>query len=235
MVLAAGAGSRMGGLTRDLPKPMLEVAGAPILGHILRNLARHGFTQVVLNLHHCGEAIAAHCGDGSRYGVRLAYLREDRLLGTAGAVKNAQAHLAGAEPFLVHYGDVLTAQDLGALLAAHRQSGARATLLLHRRAGSNSMVAMDGGRRITGLLERPTAAQRAGVDAPWVNSGVYLLDPAVLDAIPPGAPCDFPRDVFPGLIAGGRVFGHPLTGYRCAVDSPERLEQARREFPGAEK
>jgi NDP-sugar pyrophosphorylase family protein len=232
MILAAGAGTRMGDLTRATPKPLLDVGGTPILGHILNNLARYGFRQVVVNLHHHGDAIEAHCGDGSRYGVAITYVREDRLLGTAGSVKNAQAHLCGDGPLLVHYGDVLTDQDLGALLETHLGKGALATLLLHRRIGSNSVVVLDGESRILRLLERPSAEERAGVDSPWVNSGVYLLDPAVLALIPPGVPCDFPRDIFPGLIAGGRVFGHPLAGYRCAIDSPDRLELARREFPG---
>jgi mannose-1-phosphate guanylyltransferase/phosphomannomutase len=232
MILAAGAGTRMGDLTRLTPKPLLDVGGTPILGHILANLARHGFRQVVVNLHHHGEAIEAHCGDGSRYGVAITYVHEERLLGTAGSVKNAQEHLAGNGPVLVHYGDVLTDQDLGALADTHRSRGALATLLLHRRPGSNSVVVLDGEGRITRLLERPTAEERAGVDSPWVNSGVYLLDSSVLDLIPSAIPCDFPRDVFPGLIAGGRVFGHPLGGYRCAIDSPDRLERARREFPG---
>jgi len=232
MVLAAGSGTRMGGLTRELPKPMLDVGGTPILGHILANLARHGFRQVVVNLHHHGEAIEAHCGDGTRYGMAITYVHEEHLLGTAGSVRNARANFAGTGPVLVHYGDVLTDQDLGALLETHRSRAALATLLLHRRSNSNSVVVLDAESRIVRLLERPTPEERSAVDSPWVNSGVYLLDPSVLDLIPPGTPCDFPRDIFPGLIAGGRVFGHPLEGYRCAIDSPERLEQARREFPG---
>jgi len=233
MVLAAGSGTRMGELTRFTPKPMLEVGGTPILGHILRNLARHGFRDVVVNLFHQGDAIEAHFGDGSAYGVDLTYIRESRLLGTAGSVKNAQANFPGKEPLLIHYGDVLTDQDLGALLATHLAKGALATLLLHTRKGSNSIVVLDRQDRVLRLLERPTEAQRAGVDSPWVNSGIYILAPEVLDAIPAQEPSDLPRDILPAFIKGGRVFGHPLTGYRCAIDSPERLEQARREFRGA--
>ena len=231
MILAAGSGSRMGELTLETPKPMLDVAGTPILGHILRNLARCGFREVVVNLHHHGEVLEAHCGDGSRYGVAISYVREERLLGTAGSVRNARALLEGPGPVLVHYGDVLTDQDFRPLLDAHAGHAALATLLLHQRPGSNSVVMLDGEQRITRLLERPTPEQRAGVDSPWVNSGVYLLQPELLAMLPEG-PCDFPRDIFPGLLAGGRVFGHPLSGYRCAIDSPERLAQARQAFPG---
>jgi mannose-1-phosphate guanylyltransferase/phosphomannomutase len=232
MVLAAGAGSRMGDLTRDVPKPMLMVQGRPILEHILRNLGRHGFTEIVLNLHHHPQVIQDHFGDGSFLGLSLTYLHEPGLLGTAGSARNAAHLLQGSEPFLLHYGDVLTDQDLGAMVAAHRQKHARATLLLHQRANSNSVVVVDGELRITQLLERPTQAERAGVQSPWVNSGVYLLEPSVLQSLDPGIPLDFPRDVFPNLIEEGRVFGYPLTGYRCAIDSPDRLERARAEWGG---
>lgn len=227
MVLAAGAGSRMGELTRDLPKPMLEVQGKPILEHILLNLARHGFRDVVLNLHHHPQCIRDHFGDGAALGLTITYLEEPRLLGTAGSARNAARLLAGPGPFLLHYGDVLTDQDLGAMLKAHRDRGAVATLLLHERAHSNSVVEMDAEGRVTRLLERPSEAERAGVTSTWVNSGVYLLEPAVLQRIPAGEPRDFPRDVFPLLVPEGRVFGFGLTGYRCAIDSPERLALAR--------
>ena len=229
MVLAAGKGTRLGELTRDLPKPMLEVAGQPILGHILLHLARHGFREVVINLHHQAQAIQDHFGDGSRWGVRITYLREPELLGTAGSVRNASACFADpAEPFLVQYGDVITDQDLTAMTAAHRARGALASLLLHRRARSNSIVQLGPDQRVLRLLERPTESEREQVAGEvWVNSGVYLLQPAVLASIPARGPADFPRDVFPALIPRGLGFGWPLTGYRCAIDSPERLEQAR--------
>jgi mannose-1-phosphate guanylyltransferase/phosphomannomutase len=230
MVLAAGAGSRMGALTRDCPKPMLLVSGKPILEHILRNLARHGFREIVLNLHCHPQVIQDHFGDGSALGLTITYLREPQLLGTAGSVRNAASLLKGSRPFLLHYGDVLTDQDLGAMARAHQEKGAMATLLLHQRMKSNSVVVVDDAFRITRLLERPSETERALVHSPWVNSGVYLFDPEVLHRISAMPPQDFPRDVFPDLIVEGRVFGFPLTGYRCAIDSPDRLERARAEF-----
>lgn len=229
MVLCAGMGTRLGELTAEVPKPMLEVAGRPILAHILANLARHGFREVVINLHFQPRTIPGHFGDGGHLGLAITYVHEPELLGTAGAVRNAARWLQGPEPFLVHYGDVLTDQDLGAMAAFHRQKGAALTLLLHQRARSNSLVVLDPGQRVTELLERPDEAARMRVHTPWVNSGVYLMAASVLEAIPPG-PCDFPRHVFPGLIASGGVFGFPLTGYRCAIDSPERLAQAQEDL-----
>jgi NDP-sugar pyrophosphorylase family protein len=227
MILAAGVGSRLGNLTQDQPKPMLDVNGHPILAYILSNLVQHGFDQIVINLHYRPEAIQHYFGDGSRWGARITYLQEAHLLGTAGGVKNAATLLQGTDPFLVHYGDVLTNQDYRAMLGFHFRKGSKVTLLLHQRAHSNSIVCLDSENRVTTLLERPSEAERGQVESNWVNSGVYMFHSSVLDMIPSGTACDFPRDVFPSLIARGKVFGFPLQGYRCAIDSPQRLESAR--------
>jgi mannose-1-phosphate guanylyltransferase/phosphomannomutase len=231
MVLCAGKGTRLGQLAVERPKPMLEVAGRPILAYILANLAHSGFQDVVINLHHQADAIQDGIGDGAALGLRITYLRETELLGTAGGVKHAAHLLQGPEPFLVHYGDVLTDQDLGAMVAFHRAKGALLTLLLHQRGRSNSIVCLDRDQRVERLLERPTEAERATVSSPWVNSGVYLMEPSVLDVIPDGVPADFPKQIFPALIATGRVYGFPLSGFRVAIDSPERLALARASMP----
>ena len=135
--------------------------------------------------------------------------------------------LAVEEAFLVHYGDVLTNQDFTAMLHFHLERKALATLLLHQRARSNSVVSLDKEERIIGFLERPTQEARRGVESPWVNSGICICGPQFLDEIPAGVACDLPRDIFPQLIDSGRLYGFPLSGYRCAVDSPERLAEAR--------
>ena len=225
IVLAAGLGTRLGGLTRDTPKPMLDAGGRPILDLILGHLASCGFTDVVINLHFRPEIIRSHIGDGSRFGLRVAYSPEPSLLGTAGALRAAAGLLRGG-PFLVQYGDVVTDMDLGALLRRHREGEALATLVLHRRAGSNSAVRLEADGRITAFLERPTEEERRGIEAPWVNSGLCACSPGILDRIPEG-PADLPRDVFVPLASEGLLRGVPLEGYRCAVDSPARLEELR--------
>jgi mannose-1-phosphate guanylyltransferase/phosphomannomutase len=226
MVLSAGYGTRLGNLTSETPKPMLQVAGRPLLAYVLANLRRHGFNQLAINLHFKPEAIRDYFGDGSPWRLQLTYSDEPELLGTAGGVIKLVAFFRSEAAFLVHYGDVLTDQDLTALVDFHQRKNALATLLLHQRARSNSVVNLDPSGQITGFLERPTDAQRLGNDSPWVNSGVCVCSPAVLDHIPGGIACDFPRDVFTKLVNTGRLFGFPLSGYRCAIDSPERLEAA---------
>lgn len=230
MLLCAGFGTRLGDLTRDWPKPMLEVGGAPLLAYLLGHLRAQGVTDVAINLHFRPEVIREAFGDGARWGLRLTYSHEAQLLGTAGGVKQMEAYFRdGGGPFLVQYGDILTDQDFGELARVHRERKALVTLLVHRRAKSNSVVIRDETTgRIEGFLERPTEAARAGVESTWVNSGVCVCSPEVLEFIPAGRAADFPRDVFVKLAGSGRLYSVPLTGDRCAIDSPERLEQARR-------
>lgn len=227
MVLCAGLGTRLGELTREIPKPMLSIQGQPLLAYLLSNLRLHGFDQIAINLHFKPEMIRDHFGDGSGYQLELTYSYEPELLGTAGGVKKMENYFRKESAFLVHYGDILTDQDFSAMLALHRERRAMATLLVHQRLKSNSIVNLDDTGRITAFLERPDEKSRVGHSSRWVNSGVCICAPEVLDAIPSGVPCDLPRDVFPKLIASNRLFGFALTGYRCAIDSPERLAEAR--------
>jgi NDP-sugar pyrophosphorylase family protein len=227
MVLCAGYGTRLGRLVEQVPKPMIPLGDRPLLEYILRNLARHGFDHIAVNVHFQPEAIRDYFGDGARLGVRLVYSHEPELLGTAGGVKKVAGFLGGSEPFLVHYGDVVTNQDFTVMLQFHRSRQALATLLVHRRARSNSVVAMDAEGRIVGFLERPSDQERDALESPWVNSGIAICNPELLGEIPAGIACDLPRDVYVKLVSGGRLFGFPLTGFRCAVDSPERLAEAR--------
>jgi mannose-1-phosphate guanylyltransferase/phosphomannomutase len=226
MLLCAGYGTRLGRLVGEVPKPMLPVCGRPMLEHLVRHLARHGFCEIAINLHFRAAVIRDYFGDGSRFGVRLVYSDEPQLLGTAGSVKNMANFLAGSEPFLVQYGDVVTDQDFTAMLEFHRRRQALATLLVHQRAKSNSLVGIDSDQRIVAFLERPTDQQRT-FESPWVNSGIVICESAMLDEIPECAPCDLPADVYTKLAPGGRLYAFPLAGHRYAVDSPQRLEEVR--------
>ena len=233
MVLCAGYGTRLGDLTREVPKPMLCLGRRPMLEYILCHLKRHGFNQIGLNLHFMPDTIRGYFGDGSRWGLEIQYSHEPQLLGTAGGTKKMEtffrrANIGRPEPFLVHYGDVVTNQDLTAMLDFHRQRKALATLLVHERTASNSVVSFDPEGRINRFLERPSDAERGSVAANWVFSGITICEPGLLDLVPAEKPCDFPRDIFVPLAGSGRLFAFPLAGTRCAVDSLQRLEDARR-------
>jgi NDP-sugar pyrophosphorylase family protein len=226
LVLSAGYGTRLGELTTHTPKPMLDVAGHPLLAIILANLRRQGIRDIAVNLHAHPELIVSELGDGASLGVRLHYVREPELLGTLGAAKNIEDYLAHDGPFLLHYGDVVTDQDFSDLVALHEDRAALVTILVHERPGSNSVVTIGQGGMVTGFLERPSEAERAGLESNWAFSGVAVLSPSVLRTIPPGV-SDLPRDLLPSLASEGRLYAAPLTGYRKAVDSPSRLDALR--------
>lgn len=234
MILSAGLGTRLGGLTSDTPKGMLLIDGYPILAWVVANLVRQGISDLVMNLHYFPEAIVDHFGDGSRYGARIDYSRETELQGTAGGLRDARAMLAGSPEILVHYGDIVTDQDFGAMLDSHRRADALATVLLHERASSNSIVAMDADQRIVGFLERPSEEERKGHASRWVNSGVCICAEEIFGCIPESGLADLPRDVFVKQVESKRMYGFPLGGFRCAIDSPERLEATRAAVAGGE-
>jgi len=120
LVLAAGEGTRLRPLTLDKPKPMLPIAGKPLLEHTIEWLKHHGITQIAINLHHKPEAITSHFGDGHRWGVEITYSYENPILGTAGAIKKLEDYFDGT--FVVFYGDVLTDMNLSALIEFHRKT-----------------------------------------------------------------------------------------------------------------
>lgn len=207
-----------------MPKPMLPVAGRPVLEHNVRLLAAHGVRDITINLHHCPEVVTAHFGDGARWGVRLSYSHEATLLGTAGAAANVAPPFAST--FLVLYGDSLIGCDVGALLAFHQQQGATATIGLayqeDPRASGIVEVAEDG--RVQRFLEKPGAGE---VFSHWVNGGLLALEPEALSFIPRGRPSDFGREALPAVIAAGR----PVYGYRGpftlhVIDTPEDYQRA---------
>jgi len=226
MVLAAGYGTRLGEHTREIPKAMLDVHGRPLLEWILRHLAAQGIREVAVNIHFGSEQIEEHFRDGSELGLQIRYSHERELLGTAGALRKMAAFLRESDPFLVQYGDVVTDQPLAPLVDAHRRCRALATLLTHRRKDSNSVLELDPDGRVTRFLERPGQQERAGLDSDWVNSGMCVCSPGLIERIPEGA-SDLPRDVIVPAVDESRIFAVPLSGYRCAVDSPERLNQLR--------
>ena len=179
----------------------------------------------MINLHHHAEQIRQSLEPWRQRGLAPHFSFEKHLLGTAGAVKKVNGFFTGEEAFLVHYGDVVTNVDLTEMLKFHKARGAVATLLVHKRSRSNSSLTFDETFRVTAFVERPPESYWDTVDTTWVNSGVMVLSPSVLDLVPDDGPSDWPRDIFPKLIPSGQLYAHCLDRYRVAVDSPERLQQ----------
>ena len=227
LVLCAGFGTRLGEHTRMIPKPMLEIDGRPLAEYIVRHLAWCGCRSFGINLHFLPDVIPAHFGDGGNFYVDITYSPEEQLLGTAGGVKKMAPAIPADKPFLIHYGDVLTDMDFRPMLARHREHKALVTMLVHQRPGSNSVVCLADDGRVEKFLERPTEAERQGITSSWVNSGIWICEPELQAYIPENTICDLARDILPVLVPQGRVFAYPLDGYRCAIDSEQRLAAAR--------
>lgn len=224
VILAGGEGTRLRPLTSNQPKPMMPLVNRPMLEHIVHLLARHGFDDIVVTVAYLANQIRDYFGDGSDFGVRMRYASEEQPLGTAGSVRNAADELD--ETFLVISGDVLTDIDLSAFVAAHRASGATASIALKRVENplEFGIVITRPDGSIERFLEKPTWGE---VFSDTINTGIYVLEPAVFDLIPSGEVVDFSGDVFPALLAqGDRIHGHVAEGYWEDVGTTEAYLRA---------
>jgi NDP-sugar pyrophosphorylase family protein len=232
LVLAAGLGTRLGPLTRNVPKPMLPLGGKPLLEWIIRLLHQHGIVDVALNLHHKPDVTLRHFGSGEAWGMRLRYSYEATLLGSAGTALRQLAWVY-PDPFLVYYGDVYSDVDLSALIERHLAGGPLATIAVHRvddpaRCG---IVEFEPDGRVKRFVEKPAADQ---IFSNWANSGVYVLQPEVLRYVS-DIPSDFGTDVFPRLLeAGQRIQAHPITDTVIDIGTPENYQRAQQLFAEAQ-
>ncbi|TAN32065.1 nucleotidyl transferase [bacterium] len=211
VVMAGGEGSRLRPLTSRQPKPLVPVAGRPIMEHILLHLRRHQMRDVVATVQYMGASIRNYFGDGSEQGVALTYSVEDSPLGTAGSVILARQHLN--EPFVVISGDSLTDIDLAAAARFHRERRAIATIVLKPVPNplEYGVVVVDQGGAVQRFIEKPSWGE---VISDLANTGIYILDPAVFDFFRPGEVTDWSGDVFPKLLKEGEpVFGWVASGY----------------------
>ncbi len=228
MILAAGFGTRLRPLTDVTPKPLLPVAGTPMIVWNLLLLKRHGIPDVVINLHHLGAMIEQALGDGARFGMRITYSHEPVILGTGGGIKQAEPNF-NSQPVLILNGDTLFELDLTALMAFHREQQAAATLVLRRdpeaaRWGLVEVTARAEVVRITGRGRSPLVPTTARMFA-----GIHILHPRLLRSLPVGKESSIIDAYVQGIQEGERIMGYDLDGYWNDVGTPERYEQVERD------
>lgn len=220
VILAGGRGQRLSCVTHGaIPKPMAELMGRPVLEHIVRHLAECGFTELCCALGWMPESIQRYFGDGSAFGVHMEYRVEERVLGTAGAVKNC-ADFTGEAPFLVISGDAACDLDLRQLWASHRKHKDTVTMALypHEAPLPYGLVVTDETGLVRSFIEKPVW-ERVVTDL--VNTGIYVLSPQAMRFVPEATPFDFARDLFPRLMeAGFPIRGVPLSGYWRDIGDP---------------
>lgn len=230
MILAAGVGTRLRPLTDTIPKPMLPIAGEPLLVHTLRWLKRYGVTEIALNLHYLPEVVQQGLGDGSTWDLQLRYSYEPELIGTAGAVKRLASFFD--EPFVVVYGDLLVDIDLNALAAFHRDRAALVTIGLKHTddPSSQGMIERDATGRILRFVEKPTAWP---ADQQTANAGVYIVEPSVIERIPADRISDWGHDIFPALLQDNLpVFGALVDGLLVDIGTHAVYERVKHGLGG---
>ena len=227
VVMAGGEGSRLRPLTVGRPKPMVPIVDKPVMEHILLLLKKHGITEVVVTLQYMANVIQSYFGDGSQLGMHIEYTVEDVPLGTAGSVKQAQ-HLL-TETFIVISGDALTDFDLTAIIDYHKQHRAMATLTLARVPNplEYGVVITNDDGTIRQFLEKPSWSE---VFSDTINTGIYVLEPKVLNYAPTSQSFDFSQDLFPILMRNNDpIYGYVSEGYWCDVGNLEEYARATRD------
>jgi dTDP-glucose pyrophosphorylase len=222
VIMAGGKGTRLRPFTQNCPKPLVTVAGKPMLEHIIDRAKLEGFNDFTLAIHYLGHMIEEHFGDGSRFGVNIEYLREKEPLGTAGALS-----LLNPRPdksFVVTNGDVVTDIRYGELIDFHVRHSAAATMAVRTHEWQHPYgVVQTRGMEIVGFEEKPVARSH-------INAGVYVLSPEALDELECGVPCDMPT-LFERLqTISRRILAYPMHEPWLDVGRPEDLENAHQTF-----
>jgi mannose-1-phosphate guanylyltransferase/phosphomannomutase len=222
MILAAGVGSRLDPLTRNVPKPMVPIVNKPVMEHIVELLARHGFRDIMVNLHYLGSQIEEYFGNGSKWGVNIRYSREDRLWGDAGSVKQCQSFFDST--FIVVGGDDIADIDLSHLVKLHKEKKSTCTIALSLVDDPSEYgIALVNERgRIIRFLEKPKGEV---IFSNLANTGIYIFEPTVFDLIPKGQFFGFGHNVLPLILEQKRLYGCLTPGYWRDVGNLKQYQE----------
>jgi len=221
LIIAGGEGERLRPLTSDRPKPMIPVAGRPILEYQIRWLAGQGVSDVILLCGYKAEVIQEHFGDGSRFGLRVHYSLEEEPLGRGGALKLGARLLPPDEELArALNGDILTNQPLAPLLRYHRRKGATATVMLTRLRSPYGITRGDRAGHIVAFEEKPLLPH-------WINAGLYVLAADFFRRLPERG--DHETTTFPELAAEGKLLGYRSRAYWRTIDTFKDLTEAEAE------
>lgn len=227
VVMAGGEGTRLRPMTSSMPKPLLPVANRPIMEHVLRLLKRHGLSETVVTVQFLASLVKNYFGgDGEELGMELSYANEEKPLGTAGSVKNAEEALKD-DTFLVISGDALTDFDLTDLIAFHKEKGGLVTVCLTRVPNplEFGITIVDEQGQVERFLEKPTWGGQVFSDT--VNTGIYVMEPEVFNYVEADASVDWSGDVFPQLMKEGKpIYGYVAEGYWEDVGTHESYVKA---------
>ena len=224
VIMAGGFGTRLRPLTCNTPKPMVPLMNRPMMHHIVTLLKKHGITDLIGSLFYSPEAITSYFGDGKALGVRMDYFRAEADYGTAGSVRLATEGLH--ERVLIISGDILTDFDLTSALRFHEANNAKATIVLTHAKNPlqfGVVITRDDGR-VSRFLEKPSWGE---VFSDTINTGIYILEPDVLELIPKREEFDFSKDLFPLLLRqDAGLYGHIAEGYWRDIGNLKEYQDA---------
>ena len=225
VILVGGFGTRLRPLTLSVPKQMLPMGGVTMLQRVVEHLGGLGVEEVVLSLGYQPEVFLREFPDGEVAGVPVRYAVEPEPLDTGGAIAFAARAADIDSTFLALNGDVLTDLDVGELWRSHQGSGGAATIALTEVDDPSryGVVPLDGDGRVEAFIEKP---EPGTAPTHWINAGTYVLEPEVLDLVPPGARRSIEREIFPELVAQGRLYGVQAASYWIDAGTPEAYLQA---------
>jgi mannose-1-phosphate guanylyltransferase/phosphomannomutase len=228
VVMAGGFGTRIQPLTNSIPKPMLPILNKPMMEHIIKKLKSVGITEIVVLLYFKPEVIQNYFKDGSDLGIRINYVLPDDDYGTAGAVKKAQKYLD--ERFIVVSGDLVTDFDFKEIIGFHDAVNSKLTITLTSVEDplQFGVVITDKDGKILRFLEKPGWGE---VFSDTINTGIYVIEPEILDYIPDNIPFDFSKDLFPKLMKEGvTLYGYNAKGYWRDVGNPESYREVNKDI-----
>ena len=214
-IMAGGRGQRLMPLTTDVPKPMMHVGGKPILQHLIERASSEGFRRFIISLHYLGHVIEQYFGDGEKFGVEINYVREDAPLGTAGSIGLWKHKFE--EPIIVTNGDVLSDIKYSDLLNFHFDQNADATMAVHQHIWQNPFGVVDvEGYNLVGFSEKPVVKN-------YVNAGIYVLSPKIIDSIKINQSANMPDIFMRGKEAGLTFIVYPIHEKWMDVGNPNDL------------
>lgn len=228
LFLAGGFGTRLKPITNDLPKPMVPIMGKPLLERNIENLKRFGINEIVLSTCYKPSKIRKYFGDGSRLGVKISYICEDKPLGTAGAIKNAEKFLD--DTFIVFNADILSDFDISEMLSFHRKKGALATIAVTQldNPSAYGVIEHDKDGYITAFKEKPKPSETS---SNLINAGIYIFEPELLSEIPAGKAVSIERETYPTLLHKGyKMAVYSRCSYWLDLGTPVKYLKAHKDI-----
>lgn len=237
VILCGGLGTRLGKLTSNCPKPLLKFRNKSIVEWQILSLKKAGVSEILINLHYLSEHLKNYLGSGKKFSIKIKYLYQTELTGTAGGVKIFQDELKNEKCFFVLYGDILIYEDLSKLLTFHETKNADCSIYFHENKNSNSLLCVnESNGLIKDLIERPNLIQKKKfiqkykINKFYTNSSIYLMNSSILNLITENTYIDFPKDIFPKIIHNEKLFGLKIQYKRYAIDSIEKYKLAQKNF-----